>query len=160
MKKLCFASPVFVCLLAGCILSSCQQPPEDLSLLIENEIEIPDAGTEQTEIPRFLPEGQKYEVEVVGFEASDGTFFPVLSVCQPIPRGGSTGPVSLDGRRIRILKGREPEASRNEMLGSFEADIDLEDVRVTFSLSKAGALSMTVEEDASGEQIALTRLKE
>lgn len=148
-------------LLSAGLLIGCSEPPAaDLSVIVTDQIQASPASTSPPSLPRHLPEGETYPQDVIGFEASDGTLYPVIPAILPIPRGGSVGPINFPGKTIRVLRGKDPKAANNEALGTFAAQEDLAEVTVSFAISEDGALSLSLEDIQSKRGIPLSRSQE
>lgn len=150
----------FSIIILAIFLPVCGDSSSDQSVLVGEGIEISEEVRVVSSIPRFLPEGEDHEFDAIGFKAADGTFYPVIPASYPIPRWGSTGPVDLGGKTIRVLQGRDPKISGNELLGEFVAEKDLDEVTVSFSMEEGGLLRLAIESSKSNRAIPLSRVGE
>lgn len=139
-----------ICLCSLALLVGCSNQAPNVPVVVSEQIAV-DHETFEGPLPRFLPPGTQHSVQAVGFEASDGSFYPVLALGQPIPRGGSIKPVRLGSNQLKVVAGSDPEASNNQMLGMFDIDPDADELEIGFSLTAERRLLLYVKDAVSGQ---------
>ena len=161
MKRKSLKTTASLCLLSAGLLVGCGKAPVDHSVVVDERVEVSDRDTAHPSFPRYLPEGTtQYDFDLIGFEDTDGTFYPVMPALTPTPRGGSVSPIHIEGNKIRIFKGREPLAADNELLGTFVVADAPEDLAIKFSITESGALRLALEDLHSKKEIPIRRSEE
>jgi len=141
------------------IFLGCAQPEVVDWVRVGDSPTVSEQQMEAVSLPRYIPEGSRYEVPAVGFEDSDGTFFPVLPLCRPVPRGGSVSAVTLSDHRLKVYYGRDPIAENNELLGIFEfATTSSSDLEIAFAIQEDGGLHLAVSDEESGRLLVMQRV--
>ncbi len=160
MQRRTMKTSALLCLFSTVLVTACSKSPAEIPVKVVDQVEVSQTPSPNPSFPRYLPDGEQYELDLIGFQASDGTLYPVIPACLPIPRGGSVSSIQFEGRTVRVLRGRSPAASENAVLGVFEAEQDLNNVRVSFSITGNGALFLAVENADSKRPIPLSRSRQ
>lgn len=140
------------------LFAGCSGKEVNSSILVSEPVTISEEHFDAQALPRYIEDGTQYEVPAVGFEASDGSFFPVLALCNPVPRGGSVEPIRLSNRRLRVFRGSDPIAANNVLLGVYEIASAESELQIGFSISRDGRLRLSAKDPESGKNLAIRHL--
>ena len=149
---------VFILLSVLTLLPGCSQQDVSSSVLVTESIPVSEEHIGARSLPRYIPEGTQHEVPAVGFEASDGSFYAVMALCHPYPRGGSTEPVNLKGRQLKVFWGTDPVAENNAFLGVYGVDSASDEMRIGFSISQERQLHLSMFDRKSDKYLLVRRL--
>lgn len=142
------------------LLAGCSGQQASSWVLVAESVAISEQQFPARGLPRYIPDGSQHAVPSVGFEASDGSFYPILALCQPAPRGGAVEPVRLAGRRLKVFRGVQPVAANNELLGVYEIDDVASELRIAFSIDPDGRLRLSVKDLSSDKSLRLRKISE
>ena len=131
---------VSLCMLT--LLVGCGRQHPSLSVLVVESVPLSEEHVEAVSLPRYIPDGTQHTLPAVGFEASDGSFYPVVALCKPVPRGGSVEPIVLEDRQLKVYRGTDPIATNNELLGVYEIDAIGRELQIGFSVTLDGRLEL------------------